>query len=494
MKLTKKLIDAAHYEGGTYANGTQQRQMLWDDEVPGFGCRILPSGKKAFILNYRTAGRKRMLTIGAYGVLTLDEARKQARAHLASLETIGTDPLAERERLAQGETIADLITAYLERHAPRKKTGDADRKRLEHHILPKWGTRKASSITRAEVATLHARIGKTAPYEANRVLSLLSKLFGLARRWAFVPDDFPNPARDIDRFQEIKRDRWISAQELPHLAKAINEENNEVARHALWLYLLTGTRKTELLTARWDQVDWDRAELKLPDTKAGRVHYVPLSAAALTLLRNIPRQADNPYILPGRGRRGTSPEDKARHPTHLVNISKAWARVKTQATLARWREEPRAAELIERLTQERAAARHPNAPKMFDTTPSLPAIRAAADFPLPPAIDDVRLHDLRRTVGSWLAQAGNSLHLIGRVLNHTNASTTQVYARFGEDSVRNALEQHAARLMSAAGLVPPGEVIPFGSTGQGANAATPDPAAAELAKVIDLTSARQARA
>jgi integrase len=120
----------------------------------------------------------------------------------------------------------------------------------------------------------------------------------------------------------------------------------------------------------------------------------------------MPRLDGNPYILPGRGPRGASAEEKAAAPAPLVNISKPWGRVRKAA-----------------------------------------------------GVEDVRLHDLRRTVGSWLAQAGNSLHLIGRVLNHTNQSTTAVYARFGEDSVRAALEAHGARIMGAAGLTPAAEVV-----------------------------------
>jgi len=230
-------------------------------------------------------------------------------------------------------------------------------------------------------------------------------MFELARRWGFVPEDHSNPARDIDRFKEEKRDRYITPAELPRLAQAINEEPNQTARFALWLYLLTGARKSELLRAEWSHVDWDRSELKIPDTKAGRVHYVPLSGPALALLREIPRVDSNPYILVGRGPRSATTEEKAQTHTHLINISKPWDRVRKAA-----------------------------------------------------GVEDVRLHDLRRTVGSWLAQAGNSLHLIGRVLNHSNPSTTAVYARFGEDSVRAALEQHGARLMGAAGLIPSADV------------------------------------
>lgn len=443
VRLTKRAIDAAAYAGEGNA-----RLVIWDDEVPGFGCRVYPGGRKAFVLSYRVAGRKRLLTVGTYGVLTLDQARTKARAELAKVETEGADPLAERERERQGETVQDLATAYMERHGDAKKSGTADRRRLNQYILPKWGATKARAITRADVAALHSRIGKAHPYEANRVLALLSKMFELARRWGFVPEGHPNPARDIDRFREAKRDRWVTPDELPRLARAIDEEPNEVARFALWLYLLTGARKSELLRAKWSDVDWTRSELRIPETKAGRVHYIPLSAPALALLREIPRVEGNPFILVGRGHRGASEAEKKANPHHLVNISKPWERVREAATLAHWRAlgDSRIDALLARLEAE------------TKRSPTVAEVRASADFDLPGGILDVRLHDLRRTVGSWLAQAGNSLHLIGRVLNHSNQATTAVYARFGEDSVRAALEQHGARILGAAGLAPTAEV------------------------------------
>jgi len=453
-KLTKRQCDAATYTGTSNA-----RCVLWDEDPPGFGLRVFPSGKRSFVLAYRVNNRKRLLSLGAYGALTLADARKLARRELAKVETGGADPLEERQQAARGETIADLCTAYMERHGNAKKSGGDDQRRIDHHILPVWRNLKAAAIKRADVAALHAKLGKRGPYEANRTLALLSKLFELARRWGYVPADFVNPARDIDRFQEHKRDRWITPEELPHLAAAINAEPNQSARNALWLYLLTGARKSELLNARWDDVDLARAEWRLADTKVGRSHYIPLSGPALALLREIPRTPGNPYVLPGKG-----PRDNPDKPAPLVNLAKPWNRVRTAATLARWREEPELAALIDRLTEQRAAAKSKHTAKDWTPSPSLAEIRTAAAaeaLDLPPAIDDVRLHDLRRTVGSWLAQSGNSLHLIGRVLNHSNASTTQVYARFGEDSVRTALEQHGTRLMGAAGLTPPAEVAPL---------------------------------
>jgi len=318
-----------------------------------------------------------------------------ARKHLTAVDG-GTDPLGERQKAAQGETVAELCAAYIKRHAkPHKRSWLEDQKRIDRVLLPAWGNRKAVSVTNTDAAALHRKVGKTAPYEANRVLSQISIMFEMAQRWGFVPKDHSNPARDIQRFKEQKRDRWVSAEELPRLAQAIDAESNVYVRMALWLYLLTGVRKTELLTAQWTDVDWARQELRLGETKAGRVHYVPLSAPAITILRELPRLDGNPYILPGhiRGR-------------PLVNINKPWARIRTAA-----------------------------------------------------GVEDVRLHDLRRTVGSWMAQSGNSLHLIGRVLNHSNQSTTAIYARFGQDHVKQALEEHGARLMGAAGKRPSAEVL-----------------------------------
>jgi integrase len=385
VKLTKRVVDALTYQGT--GNGAC---YVWDAEIKGFGVRIFPSGRKAFLVTYRAGTRKRFLTLGTFGKdLTVDEARKQAKASLGDAVR-GVDPAEAREKERQGETIRDLCAIYMDRHGNAKKSSRDDQRRINQHLLPAWGSLKARALTRADVATLHAKIGKTKPYEANRTLALLSKLFDLARVWGFVPEDHPNPARDIDRFKEQKRDRWVTPDELPRLVEAINEEPNQSARFALWLYLFTGARKSELLQAQWEHLDWTRAELKLPDTKASRVHYIPLSSPALALLHEIPREEDNPFILPGK-----------LPGTHLVNISKPWGRVRKAA-----------------------------------------------------GVEDVRLHDLRRTVGSWLAQAGNSLHLIGRILNHSNQSTTAVYARFGEDSVRAALEQHGAQIMEAAGIGP----------------------------------------
>jgi integrase len=383
QKLTKTVIDRMKYQGDGQGN---EWDVRWDGALPGFGVRIYPSGRKGFILRYRVNGRKRLLTLGTYGTITLDQARDLARVRLGEVIQ-GGDPVEQRRKTRQGETVQALCNAYLERHASHKRSAYDDRRRITQHILPAWGHRKAESIKNADVAALHTKIGHHAPYEANRTVALLSKMFELARRWGFVPENAANPARGIDKFREQKRDRWVTPEELPRLAAAIAQDANLYIRAAVWLYLLTGVRKTELLKTRWEDVDFERCALRLPETKAGRTHYVPLSPPAVAVLRALPRQEGNPYLLPGA---------KLGH--HLVNIEKPWRRVRKAAS-----------------------------------------------------VEDVRLHDLRRTVGSWLAQTGSSLPLIGRVLNHTDPKTTAVYARLGDDPARQALAEHAKRITAIAG-------------------------------------------
>jgi integrase len=394
VELTKRAVDALTYQG---ENGAAC--YLWGDDPTGFGCRVYPSGKKSFTVSYYVAGRRRFLILGRYGALTVEQARVKALVAIGkALE--GIDPAAKREDARSGATVGELCDTYMERHAKlKKRSWKADHRNLELHILPAWGKRKARSITRGDVAALHSSLGKTYPSLANRVAALVRTLFNLAERWGLVPEGFPNPATHLELFRETKRERWVTPDELPRLAAAIDQESNQSARYALWLYLLTGCRRNELLATRWEDVDWTRSELRLTDPKATgtakQPRYVPLSAPALALLRQIPRVEGNPYVLPGARRGG-----------HLVNIERPWQRVRAVA-----------------------------------------------------GVEDVRLHDLRRTVGSWLAQAGNSLHLIGRVLGHTNASTTAIYARFAQDHVREALEQHGARIMGVAGITPSAEVV-----------------------------------
>jgi len=377
-KLTKTVVDKAKYEG----TGRSQC-ILWDDELRGFGLRIHPTGRKGWVLFYRTeAGTKRLVTLGPYPGLTPAEARDKALRTRAGVAE-GADPAAERRRARDAASFQVLANCYLNLHSRVHKKSARDDERYVAELVKVFGTRKAEAVTRADLATLHRRIGGQRLYAANRMLACASSLFAWAEREGYLPAGHPNPAAGIKKFREQRRDRWVKPDEMPRLAAAIDAEPNIYVRAALWLYLLTGARKQELLAARWADVDVDGAVWKLPDTKAGRVHYIPLSPPAVAILRQLPKEEGNPYVFPGRIKGAP-----------LVNIAKPWD-----------------------------------------------SIRKAA------GCEDVRLHDLRRTVGSWMATAGASLPLIGKVLGHTSPSTTTVYARLADDSARVALDAHAKTLL-----------------------------------------------
>jgi integrase len=206
-------------------------------------------------------------------------------------------------------------------------------------------------------------------------------MFNLARDWGLYAGE--NPATRIQFFREESRDRFVQPEELPQLIEAIAEEPDSSVRAILLTALLTGARHTEVLTMRWEDVSLSRAEWRIPQTKAGRPHLLPLPQALVTLLSNLPRVEGVSYVFPGQDGKGP-----------LQNIKRPWDRIRMKA-----------------------------------------------------GIPDVRFHDLRRTVGSWLAGSGESLSLIGKVLNHRDISTTAIYARLNLDPVRQALERHATKML-----------------------------------------------
>lgn len=380
-KLTKSDIDGFQYTGGW--------DVRWDSDVTGLGLRIYPSGKKAFILRYRHHTTSKTMVLGRFGGdMTLKQARDTAQDRLSEVRQ-GMDPLAERKRERHSGTFGELRTKYLDfkEIVKKRKTWREDEARLDRHIPASWKARPAKAIKPREIDELHKKIGADHPYEANRLLSLLRHMFRMAETaaWEFVPSGHKNPAADIERYPETKRKRFLTEQEMPLLARAIDRQPNVYVRAALWLYLLTGLRKAELLSAKWENIDWDRKRLRLPDTKAGEEQSVALSAQALAVLKAAPKREKNPYILPGK--------KKGRH---LVNISKPWREVRKQAKC-----------------------------------------------------EDLRLHDLRRSVGSWLTQSGVDLNVIKDALRHADLSTTLIYARLGEDPAREAFEEHGKAIMKA---------------------------------------------
>jgi integrase len=426
--LTKREIDGLRYD--THGPAAQ---VLWDGTLPGFGLRVFASGAKSFILDYRAPdGRKRRVTLGRYGALTPAQAREKAQ-RLSAAVLDGADPVAERTAARGAVTVKEFAEEYIRRHSkPHKRTWKEDRQRLDRAILPALGARKLVSICRADVAALHSEIGQRAPIESNRTVSLLSSMRSRAIEWGHLPDD--TLAWKVKPYREQSRDRWVRPDELPALLAAIEAEPSAYVRAALLLALLTGMRRGELLALRWQDVDLDRQEIRLPHTKAGRTHVVPLSSEAVNVLRSLTRQLGNPYVvcsdvLPG---------------TRLFDLKRPGERVRARVWLTLHSDD---AARLRRVAAAVVAA----APKHAARGPEAVEARlfALANAAAQAAGETLRLHDIRRTTGSMLALSGASLPLIGKVLNHSNASTTQIYARLTEDAPRAALEIVAAAVRKA---------------------------------------------
>jgi integrase len=385
---SRRLTDATVKLLPTPAKGNR---ISYDAVVKGFGARVTAAGARAFVLNYRTrAGRERRFTIGSFPDWTTAAARAEA-AELKRRVDRGEDPLSDIETEREAPAVADLAARFEAEHVVRKRESTAAeyRSMLRKYILPALGSRKVAAVTFTDVDRLHHKISESGKlYRANRVLATLSKMFALAIRWQWRSD---NPARGIERNPEAKRTRYLSGGELARLAEALAAHDDQQAANVVRLLLLTGARRGEVLSMRWDHLDMATGVWTKPGatTKQKTEHRVPLSEPARLLLGELRARADGAYVFPSYGSHG-----------HRHTINKNWA-----------------------------------------------AVCRAAN------IDDARLHDLRHTFASVLVSSGLSLPIIGALLGHTQPATTHRYAHLSDDPLRAATERVGAIVMPARGDV-----------------------------------------
>ncbi len=380
LKFRQDTIRSIPYQGP----GGKHQCVYWDESLEGFGLRVYPSGRRVYVCSYRVKRRKRLATLGRADVLTLDQARRKAITYLGKVAS-HEDPQDEVDQQRESKRVDELCAAFIEGHSKRKKkTWKADKSTLDRHLLPKLGSRLAATITSADIEPIHAAIGTAHPYGANRLLETVRKMFNWGKVAGLVPQGLVSPIAGIVRFRERKRKRFITTVEMPRFLRALEQEDNDYARHGIWLLLLMGVRSSELLKAKWVDIDWDMGTLFVGLTKNGEPLLAPISDAAMARLKIVPRMADNPHIICGRkpGR-------------HMRGLGTPLRRVLKRAGL-----------------------------------------------------ENIRVHDLRRTVGSWLAQSGKSLHLIGDVLNHRDPKTTAGYAYFQTHQRRDALTGHGEQVLS----------------------------------------------
>jgi integrase len=349
-------------------------RILYGSQIPGFGVRITAAGAISFILNYRVHGRERRFTIGKHPEWSAIAARNRA-LELRRKVNEDVDPLEEREQQRTQPTMNDLCAEYLEHHARVHKRPHSvrdDKQMIAGVITPKMGTLRVSAVSRQGVAKLHASL-KATPYLANRVLALLSKMFSLAIAWYWISS---NPAQGIPRFHEDRRERWLQPEELQRFIEALNAYQNQNVADAFRLLLLTGSRKSEVLTADWSMFDLQQGLWTKPSshTKEKQIEHIPLSVQALELLTRMRAQSDGTgFLFPGLNGK----------PRTTLRV--AWSQICNAAGLT-----------------------------------------------------NVRVHDLRHSYASYLVSHGVSLHIVGKLLGHSQAQTTQRYAHVAHQSLRDA--------------------------------------------------------
>jgi integrase len=295
IHISQKTVEAAKPPASGYI-------ILFDDKTDGFGIRVTAAGAKSFVLNYRVAnGDKRRYTIGSWPKWTADAARDEVKYKLHPAINKGSDPVRDKKAKREEPTIDDLSAEYLEQHATAKKSGKSvyeDKRMLNNIVLPKLGTKRVSAVSRRDVVSLRNSLKKT-PYQANRVLALLSKMFTFAMGDNMRPD---NPAKGVERFAEDKREAWFNREQLHSFALALDNYAAQDAADAIRLLIVTGSRPHEVIGAEWPQFNLQLGVWTKPShhTKERKIEHVPLSEAALLILRRMAEHKTGIYLFPGR--------------------------------------------------------------------------------------------------------------------------------------------------------------------------------------------------
>ena len=355
--------------------------IFWDRDLPGFGVRVHPSGRKVYIVQTRERGKPaKRVTVGRHGVITADEARQRAALIVARIKA-GEDPVAVplAAKPAGRPTVGELAERWLKEHVGTRckpSTAETYRLTVAKHIVPALGKTPALAIEHSHVTELHHGLRHT-PFMANRVVDTLSRIYNGAEDRGSIPEA-SNPCRLVVKFRERARDRFLTEEEFRRLGRVLDEAETckGVSVHAvaaIRLLLLTGFRKGEMLNLRWSEVDLGANELRVPDTKTGP-RTISLSPEAAGVLAAIPHVDGNPFVIPGKIK------GKA-----MRNLNDPWE-----------------------IVCERAG------------------------------LEDLRIHDARHSYASRALALGESLPMIGRLLGHTQVETTARYAHLAEDSLRES--------------------------------------------------------
>lgn len=382
FNFTKKDIDALP------APTKSVRAYYHDTREAGLSISITPVGTKTFFLRKKIEGRDERIVLGRYPDLTLENARKLATQRKGEI-AVGKNPQAEKRAVRDEMTFEELFELYMERFSRKyKRSWKYDEREVSKH-LSHFYKRKISTIRNEEIHKLHTELGeKSGIYQANRILERIRAIYNKGIEWGW---NGRNPALGVKKYREKSRDRFLLPEEVSRFFESLAKEENVTARDFILMALLTGARKGNVLAMQWNEINFQHAIWRIPDTKNGDPHNVTLSPQAMQILDKRKKvqqltEQESIYVFPGDGVGG-----------HLADPKKAWYRLLQEAK-----------------------------------------------------IENLRIHDLRRTLGSWQALQGTSTAIIGKSLGHKSQQSTAVYERLTLEPVRHSVQSATEALFQAA--------------------------------------------
>lgn len=352
-----------------------KRLYFYDKHVQGLELMITHQGAKSFKVYRKFQETPVRISLGKYPQMTIEEARRKAQKVISELIS-GKNPNEEKKKIRSEITFGKMFDTFMERYSKQQKKSWKHDEREVNRFLPHWFQRKLSSITKQEVQVLHEKIrAENGLYQANRLLERIKVIYNKAIEWGW---EGTNPARGIKKFKEKSRNRFLHPDELPSFFESLELEQNDTVKDYIYVSLLTGARKSNILSMRWEDINFERQEWLIPETKNGESLRIPLVPKTLEILKNrLQRYGMGEWVFEGSGQTG-----------HLIEPKSGWKRILERA-----------------------------------------------------GIKNLRLHDLRRTVGSWQAATGANSYIIGSTLGHKDQKSTAVYARLNIDPIRASLEK-----------------------------------------------------
>jgi integrase len=380
-----------------------KRITFYDADVQKLALRLTPSGAKTFYLVKRVGTRMVWVKLGSFPEMTIEQARVEAQKLLGQFAE-GANPAQARRAFKAEPTLSEFFVEYGKRHGQQKRSWPADIQRFRDYLKPSLGSHKLSEIKRDRISLIlsDAENAGKSPATVRQIRALSSVLFNKAIEWGYLE---VNPVKGIKvNGRIISRERFLQADELPRFFQSLENEPSITMRHLILMALLTGARKENVMAMHWNEINLETATWRIPRTKNDLPQNVILSPTAIELLKLRYEDTKGGYVFPAESASG-----------YVSDPKKAVMRVMERAGIPYGRK-------IE---------------------------------------NGVTLHDLRRTLGSWQANTGASLVIIGKSLNHSSLQATQVYARLSDDPVRQSVNKATEAMLEAAGLKEKAEVIPI---------------------------------